>query len=100
MMLTKFKVNNEKKRRTSSEVALVIFFLLTSNQVNIFASTVVATVEDIFVSFVMTQYENNYGFVLSSKFLPVTSKNYSKLSKSHRNGLKCYLPYKTVFAIK
>ena len=89
-----------KKRENIKRGCSSDFFLLTSNQVNIFASTVVATVEDIFVSFVMTQYENNYGFVLSSKFSPVTSKNYSKFSKSHRNGLKCYLPYKTVFAIK
>ena len=49
------------------------FFLLTSNQVNIFVSTLVANVEDIFVSFVITKYENNYGFVLSSQFSPVTA---------------------------
>ena len=42
------------------------FFLLTSNQVNIFVSTLVANAEDIFVSFVITKYENNYSFVLSS----------------------------------
>ena len=76
------------------------FFLLTSNQVNIFVSTLVPNVEDIFVIFVITKYENNYGFVLSSQFSPVTSKNYSKFSKSHRNGLKGYFPHKTIFAIK
>ena len=77
-----------------------MIFLLTSNQINIFISTLVANVEDIFVSFLITKYGNNYGFVLSLQFSPVTSKNYSKFSKSHRNGLKGYLPYKTIFATK
>ena len=74
----------------------MIFFI---NFKSGFLSTLAANIEDIFVSFVITKSENNYGFVLSSQFSPVMSKNYSKFPKFHCNGLKGYLSDKTIFAI-
>ena len=89
-----------KKKEEHQVRSLYWFFLLTSNQVDTFVSTFVANVEDIYVIFVITKYENIYGFVLSSQLLPLTSKNYSKFSKSHRSDLKGYFHYKTILGIK
>ena len=45
-----------------------MIFLLTLNQVNSFVSAFAANLEDNFVSFVIiTKYENNYCFVISSR---------------------------------
>ena len=50
-------------------------FLLTLDQVNSFVSVFVANLEDISVSFVLiTKYENNYGFVLSSRVFTCDDK--------------------------
>ena len=52
-----------------------MIFLLTLNQVNSFVSVFVANLEDILVSFaIITKYENNYGFVLSSRVFACDDK--------------------------
>ena len=52
-----------------------MIFLLNLNQVNSFVSVFVANLKDIFVSFVIiTKYENNYGFVLSSRVFGCDNK--------------------------
>ena len=52
-----------------------MIFLLTLNQVNSFESVFVANLEDMFLCFVMiTKYENNYGFVLSSQVFACDDK--------------------------
>ena len=56
------------------QVFLVTFFL-TLNQVSSFVSVFVTNLEDIFLSFVIiTKYENNYVFVLSSRVFTCENK--------------------------
>ena len=56
------------------QVFLVTFFL-TLNQVSSFVSVFVTNLEDIFLSFVIiTKYENNYVFVLSSRVFTCEDK--------------------------
>ena len=50
-------------------------FFLTLNQVSSFVSVFVTNLEDIFLSFVIiTKYENNYVFVLSSRVFTCEDK--------------------------
>ena len=59
-----------------------MIFLLTLNQVNSFESAFVANLEDIFFCFVIiTKYENNYGFVLSSRVLACDDKTLWRILK-------------------
>ena len=56
------------KKKTREQQVFLVIFLLTLSQVNSFVNVFVANLEDIFVSFVIiTKYETNYGFVLSSR---------------------------------
>ena len=56
------------KKKTPEQQVFLVIFLLILNQVNSFVSAFVANLEDIFVSFVIiTKYENNCHFVLSSQ---------------------------------
>ena len=60
---------------TLEQQVFLVTFLLTLNQVSSFVSVFVANLEDIFVSFVIiTKYENNYVFVLSSRVFTCEDK--------------------------
>ena len=63
------------KKKTPEQQVFLVIFLLTLNQFNSFISVFVANLKDIFVSFVIiTKYENNYGFVLSSRVFACDDK--------------------------